>query len=179
MSNIFDDNQKEEIRFQDGNIVMYEPNEEERNRLKEMVFKSDSEENKTIIGINFVREIIRTLVKDGNFIDELSDEDIEKKLNNGNRRLTLLQREIKNLLDEIVEDIRYEEDQTKKQIKAMLNIFNSKKSEEEIKNKLDKFLKKNKIKLTSDELIKKGMASEELKQLIVNAKAESIIKKSK
>jgi hypothetical protein len=179
MSNIFEDNQKEEIRFQDGNIVLYEPTEEERNKLKEFIFKSNSEEDKTVVGINFVREIIRTLVKDGGFIDELSDKEIEEQLNNGNRKLTLLQREIKDLLDEIVEDIRYEEEQTMKQIKTMLNIINSKKSEEEMKNKLDKFFKKNKIKTKYDELIQKGMASEELKQLIENAKAESKTKKSK
>lgn len=178
MSNIFEDNQREEIRFQNGNIVLYEPTIEDRERLKEIISKSSNDE-KITIGINFIREIIRSLVKDGNFIDTMSDDEIEEKLNRGNRRLTLLYREIKKILDEIVEDIQYEQEQQIKTINSLVNILNSNKEAEMMKNKLDKFFKKNKLNLTIDEIINKGMASEELKQIIENTKKSVKNKKRK
>ena len=100
-----------------------------------------------------IRYITRELTNIGSEVDELTDEELLGKLNDGDRQLTLLFREIEKYVYEFIEDIAYEQEQSIKLINSYINIINSNVSVDKTKEKINKLLKKNKINITVDELI--------------------------
>ena len=164
MSNIFDDNQKQEIRYTNSKqtLVLYNPNEQQKEEFKEMV--SEIEDN--MIPMNLIRYIFREMVKDGNIVDEFSDEELQDKINNCNRDMELLIRELKDIILEIQEDILYEATEGIKTINAVLNIANGKYQQELMEQKIDKFFKKHKIKMTYKDFEKVQNNPEEIMKII-------------
>jgi hypothetical protein len=148
MSNFLKENQKEEIRYKskDGKIILYNPTEEQYEELVGILKNAISmDSTNNVLEIKYIREIFRNLVKGGHFIDDYTDEQLSQEIENGNRKIKILMREITELVQEITDDLFYEYTQ---QIKIMNNLFNivsSNQDLETVKNKANKFFKKNKM----------------------------------
>lgn len=148
MKNFLESNQKQEIRVRiSEDIVLYEPNEEQmedlRNILKENL-KVDGNLNATgEISYKYIRWIIRNLCMNGAFIDEYSDDELEKLIENGNKYIKKLINEIMDLLSEIGEDLLVEHSNLIDTYSKMGTILNSNIDMENMKTKFDKLLKKN------------------------------------
>lgn len=171
MSNLLINNQKTNIRFSDGgDIILYEPSKEQYKYLKEKISSiSVNQNNNTItIGEEMIREIFKILVKDGDFINEYNSEKLNELIENGNHTIKILFREIQNLLQEITDDIQYENIQTIKDMNKVLNILTSNSDLQTMKNKFNKLLKKKKIPLTFEEISEFQNNPEEIIKLIKN-----------
>lgn len=157
MGNILLDNQKTEMLYKNlkGDIVLYTPDTFQYEELKKIISQSESiNENKieNELELKHIREIFRMLVKDGNFVDDLSDETLISQLTNGNRDVELLLREINDLVNRIQEDILYENTEKIKLINSALNIFNSNIEMNKMEEKINKLFKKYKINYTFDDI---------------------------
>ena len=157
MGNILLDNQKTEMLYKNlkGDIVLYTPDTFQDEELKKIISQSESiNENKieNELELKHIREIFRMLVKDGNFVDDLSDETLISQLTNGNRDVELLLREINDLVNRIQEDILYENTEKIKLINSALNIFNSNIEMNKMEEKINKLFKKYKINYTFDDI---------------------------
>lgn len=170
MNNILKRNQKSDFRYKsnDGEIILYNPSNEQYEELKSILGKIiiNNKDNKGLLGSESVRIIFKMLVKDGDFIDEYTDEELANELENGNRKIQLLYREITDLIQEISDDIMYEYYRQIKEINSLLNIINGNNDVQIMKNKINKFLKKNKFKLNMDDIEKLKNKPEELINLI-------------
>lgn len=153
---LLDKHERKEIRYKNGDFVFYSPNEIQLNEIKQILLDTLSVNNKLDINGELtsreIRYITRELTNIGSEVDELSDEELLNKLNNGDRQLILLFREIERFVYEFVEDMAYEQEQSIKFINSYINIINSNVSMNKTKEKINKLLKKNKIKATVDEL---------------------------
>jgi len=165
MNKILENHQKKEIRFSKKDLTMYELTDEQQEEIKNIIndngFKSESDisdDNK----IKIIRFIITETTSIGHEVDELSDEEMINKLDNGDRSLQLLKREIIKLIEEVVEDVYYEFMEKMRQTNSLLNILNNNNEVKMISNKMNKFFKKNKINMTFDELIKNPQNFQEL-----------------
>lgn len=154
---ILDNHKKKEVRFKKGDLIIYEPSEEQREEIVGIIKDSNItlEDNKAQGSLNVkeFRWLMRNITSVGHEIDELTDTELIEKLSEGDRDLTLFVREIGVILDEILEDIHYETYEFITTMEKAINIMNSKDSEEKIKMKINKLLKKKNIGLTFDELI--------------------------
>jgi hypothetical protein len=143
------------IRFQNKDIVMYEPVDEQRQEIKNFIL----ENSQTDFSINeeaqvkLIRLIIREHSNIGAEIDEYTNSELQEKLNNGDRTIILLLREVSTLVDEIVEDISYEYLQQIKIMNSMFNIMNNNQELNTLKIKVNKFLKKNKINMQFEDFM--------------------------
>lgn len=165
MGNFLVDNQKNEIRFVEGDIVLYEPNDEQLSRLKEMVKEIDtSDESKaTEISINYLRYIIRNLCKDGDFIDDISDEEFIQLWENGNLKIMKLKNAIEDLLSEVGELIMLEQSSLIKVYTQMANVLNSNNEIETMKTKFNKLFKK--YNLTFDDVVSGNITTEQIEKM--------------
>lgn len=154
---LLDKHIKKEIRYKNGDFIFYSPNEIQSNEIKQILLDTLSIDNKLDINGELtsreIRYITRELTNIGSEVDELTDEELLGKLNDGDRQLTLLFREIEKYVYEFIEDIAYEQEQSIKLINSYINIINSNVSVDKTKEKINKLLKKNKINITVDELI--------------------------
>lgn len=168
MNNFLKENQMNDIRYQDKDIVLYNPTDIQYEQLKEIMKNVVTDgENNAIINIKYIREIFRMLVNDGNFIDEYTNEELMKELDNGNRRIQLLYQEIVNMIQEIIDDIIYDCKKRIKDINTFINMINNTDDMNKTKDKINKFLKKKKIDIDFDQienLIQKN--PQEIKNLI-------------
>lgn len=153
---LLDKHKKKEIRYKNGDFIFYSPNEIQSNEIKQILLDTLSIDNKLDINGELtsreIRYITRELTNIGSEVDELTDEELLSKLNDGDRQLTLLFREIEKYVYEFIEDIAYEQEQSIKLINSYINIINSNVSVDKTKEKINKLLKKNKINATVDEL---------------------------
>ena len=153
---LLDKHEKKEIRYKNGDFVFYSPNEIQMNEIKQILSDTLSVDDKLNMNGELtsreIRYITRELTNIGSEVDELSDEELLNKLNNGDRQLVLLFREIERFIYEFVEDMAYEQEQSIKFINSYINIINSNISVDKTKEKINKLLKKNKINATVDEL---------------------------
>lgn len=147
--NILEKNQKTDKRFQRGDFILYEPNEQQiieiKNLLEKQNIKAEGDSIKGETDISFLRFIIRELTSIGHTIDEYNDIELEQKIDNGNRDLQLLVREIEILINEIVEDMAYFAEKQLSLYSQILNVMSRSKAEQEIEDKFNKLMKKNKI----------------------------------
>ena len=169
--NILLENQKEDIRFKntDSSIILYNPNTEQYNNLKQIVINSEllnESPTENNLELKYIREIFRELVKDGSFVDELSDEELIKQLTNGNRDIQLLLQSINILIGEVRDDVLYGTTESLKLTNRMLTILNSKDTAQEIEKKINKLFKKNKINCTMDDIKKLQNNPEEVQEFI-------------
>ena len=152
---LLDKHQKNNIRYKNGDFVFYSPNEIQINEIKQILSDTLSVDDKLNMNGELTSREIRYIIRELTNItevDELSDEELLNKLNNGDRQLVLLFREIERFIYEFVEDMAYEQEQSIKFINSYINIINSNISVDKTKEKINKLLKKNKINATVDEL---------------------------
>lgn len=171
---LLDKHERKEIRYKNGDFVFYSPNEIQLNEIKQILLDTLSVNNKLDINGELtsreIRYITRELTNIGSEVDELSDEELLNKLNNGDRQLILLFREIERFVYEFVEDMAYEQEQSIKFINSYINIINSNVSMNKTKEKINKLLKKNKIKATVDELASIKDNPDKITELITKIK---------
>ena len=137
---LLDKHQKTNIRFKSEDFMFYEPTILQKDELKNMI-KETIKINKDLeisgdISLKEIRFVIKELTNIGNEIDELSDEEFKNKLNNGDRQVINLFREVENYINEVIEDIMYENEQYIKFINSFINIANTKADEGKIKEKV-------------------------------------------
>ena len=142
---LLDKHQKTNIRFKSEDFMFYEPTILQKDELKNMI-KGTIKINKDLeisgdISLKEIRFVIKELTNIGNEIDELSDEEFKNKLNNGDRQVINLFREVENYINEVIEDIMYENEQYIQFINSFINIANTKADEGKIKDKVNRLLK--------------------------------------
>lgn len=182
MGNILTEHKKSEIRFasNDGKIVLYNPTIEQENELTQIISTSimlNNNKTENELELNYVREIFRMLVKDGAFVDELSDEELVNQLNEGDRDIVSLKQGINDIINELREDVIYEYTQQIKQYNSLLNIYNSNLDAKKMEEKINKLLKKNKIDMKFEEFTNIQGDPEKLEKLIKKISDNKINKK--
>ena len=170
---ILKNNQKKETRFEKGDFIIYEPNEYQKEEIMQMLEKQQIKiEDKKIVGevdLKFVRYILRELTSIKNEVDEYDDKELGVILENGNRDMTLFVREVKRLINEMIEDLVYIQEEEAQIILKMLNIFSTGTTNVEIEKKFNNLMKRNKINLTFDQIIT-NKNSKELGDMIKESK---------
>ena len=158
MGNLLDKHQKTEYRYKNKDLILYYPTDEQYEEIKQLVKDSiQIDKDMKVNGelqFKSVRFIIREITSISHSIDEMSDVEIQEKLNNGDRTLVLLYREIETLIQEIVDDVFYEYTQQIKEIDSLLNIANSNDNLERMKVKMNKFFKKYKVNMQFEDFMK-------------------------
>lgn len=154
---ILDKHQKSEYRYSNKDLIFYEPTDEQMLEIKNIIQKSIpiGEEIKINqeLDIDSVRFIIRELTNIGHEIDEFSDEELKDKLDNGDRVLKLLVREITKFINEILDDILEEQIENVKAFSTLINIANSKQDVRTLEVKINKFFKKQKINMKFEDFV--------------------------
>lgn len=165
MSELLKKHQKKEFRYESKSFIMYELTNYQREELANIVTENSKIQDDELVGefgLKSIRYIIRELTNVGSSIDEISDEELESLLDNGDRELQLLMREIEVLLHEVAEDVLY---QTSRNIKFMNDIINALDTNgdvDKLRKKWNKFNKKYKMNISWEDLINNANKREEL-----------------
>lgn len=178
---ILEKNQKQEIRFEKGDFILYEPNELQGEEINSLLEKQDIKlEDNSIQGevdTRFIRFILKECTSLGNEIDEYTDEELDIKLENGNRDITLFMRAIEELCNEVAEDYFYAKEKEIKLIIKILDIINANITKNEMEKKFNSLMKRNKVNLTLNEFVENKDNPEKLKEIIKNSKKKNGKKK--
>lgn len=154
---ILDKHQKSDIRYKNKDLTFFEPTEEQLQEVQEIVKKNITLQNELKINkeldINSIRLIIRELTNIGAEIDEYSDEELLEKLNNGDRVLKLLLREVEKFVNEVLDDVLEEQIEQAKAINTLINIANSNQDVKTLEVKINKFFKRNKINMKFEDFM--------------------------
>lgn len=173
MSELLKQHQKKEKRYFSKSFSLYEPTEYQRNELVSIVTENSKIENEKLtgeVGLKSIRYIIRELTNIGSEIDDISDSELESLLDNGDRELQLLMREIEGLLHEVAEDVLYQTTRNIKLMNDMLNTLDTNGDVEKLSKKWDKFNKKYKLNVSWEDLIKNSNQREELENKLKEVK---------
>lgn len=173
MSNLLKQHQKKEFRFIGKSLKLYEPTNYQREELSNIITENSKIENYELVGelgLNSIRYIIRELTNIGNEIDEIEDRELESLLDNGDRELQLLMREIETLLHEISEDVLYQTTRNIRVVNDMLNALDTNGDTEKLRKKWDKFNKKYKLNMSWDDLISNANKREKLENKLKEVK---------
>lgn len=191
MENFLLNNRKTNIRYKDNEIEVYEPNQEQYQELVKIIQDSSKIDNnlgiETNINMEYLRYIFKNLTSLGDLIDSMSDDEILDALDNGNRRIVILYREIEKLINEILEDIVYNSEQQIKMTSSFINILNSNESRQKLEEKINRLFKKYNVNLSLEELNELRILSENksnpkrLEELLdkVNQKSKKTSRKKK
>lgn len=178
---ILKNNQKVDIRFEKGDFKIYEPNELQKEEIMNLLKKQDinieGEVVKGEVDLKFIRYILKECTSIGNEVDEYNDTELDIMFKNGNREMKLFLNEIKRLVNELVEDFLFIQEQEIQLIIKMLNVLNANTSKAEVEKKFNNLMKKNKVNLTLEEMIKNKDNPEELQKLIKISKKNNGKKK--
>jgi hypothetical protein len=154
---ILDKHQKSDIRYKNKDLTFFEPTEEQLQEVKEIIKKNITLQNELKINkeldINSIRLIIRELTNIGAEIDEYSDEELLEKLNNGDRVLKLLLREVEKFVNEVLDDVLEEQIEQAKAVNTLINIANSNQDVKTLEIKINKFFKRNKINMKFEDFM--------------------------
>jgi hypothetical protein len=157
MNNILEKHQKGKYRYKNKDIILYHPTSEQDEEIKQLVQGSIQIDKEMQVSgeLSFksVRYIIREITSIGHEIDNIEDKEIQEKLENGDRCLVLLKREIDLLIQEVVDDIFYDYTQQIKEMSSLLNIFNSNDDLNKLQTKFNKVMKKFKIDVKFEEFM--------------------------
>lgn len=156
MSNILEKHQKKEHRYISKDLTFFEPTDEQLIEIKDIIQKSIPMQQEININqeldMKSVRFITRELTNIGYEIDEYTDEELKEKLDNGDRTIKLLVREIKKFINETLDDILEEQTENVKSYITLINIANSNQDIKMLETKINKFFKKNKINMKFEDL---------------------------
>lgn len=173
MSKLLKKHQKKEFLYESKDFKLYAPTDFQREELIGMVIEKSKFENEELVsefGLKSIRYILRELTNIGSEIDEISDKEMESLLDNGDREIQLLMREIEKLLGEISEDVLYMTAKGMKFMNDTLNAIDTNGDMEKLKKKWNKLNKKYKMNMSWEELIDISNKKEELENKISNIK---------
>ena len=107
---ILKNNQKTAIRYESGEIILYEIDKIQKEELRNIIIentKIDMESGMASIELsyNIIRYIFKFYTTIGEEVDELDDEELGELIENGNHKIMGLMRAIKEMLREINEEI--------------------------------------------------------------------------
>lgn len=178
---ILKNNQKKDIRFSKDEFKIYEPNEIQKEEIMSLLEEQDIKIDEDVVvgnfNLKFIRYILRECTSISNEVDEYEDAELEVLLDNGNRDLQLFIREIEVLISELTEDLLYVKEKEIGIIIKMLDILNSNMDKIELEKKFNRFMKRNKINLTLEQMIENKDNPEELQKLIKVSKKNNSKKK--
>ena len=167
-----------------GDIILYNPTIEQWNDIKNLIKNSTKKDEKGNLvmdenNINYLYYIYKNLTTLSNEVENMTIEDFKNTMNNklfveNNRPMIRLYRKIKELIiDEIVDDIKYEMNEMLDTISTLIDEANVVEKREEVIQKLKNFLKEHNIDIDSNEykdVIKNIKNLEELKKKENNKK---------
>lgn len=173
MSKLLKKHQKKEFRYEGKDFKLYELADIQREELAKMLSEGSKIENNELVGefgLKTIRYIIKELTNIGEEINEYSDIELESLLDNGDRELQLLIREIESLLHEVAEDVLYQTTKSIKLMNDLLNTLDVDNNAEKLSKKWDKFNKKYKMNISWEELVHNANKREELENKIKEVK---------
>lgn len=167
-----------------GDIILYNPTIEQWDDIKNLIKNSTKKDEKGNLvmdenNINYLYYIYKNLTTLSNEVKNMTTEDFKNTMNNklfveNNRPMIRLYRKIKELIiDEIVDDIKYEMNEMLDTISTLIDEANVVEKREEVMQKLKNFLKEHNIDIDSNEykdVIKNIKNLEELKKKENNKK---------
>ncbi|MGL4450746.1 MAG: hypothetical protein ACRCX8_18995 [Sarcina sp.] len=138
--------QKSKIRFQKGDLILFEPTQEQREEIEEII-KNNSTMDKELnvemeMEVSLFRGVLKKITNIGDEVDDYSDTELIELINGGDRVLTLFVREVNGLLTEMVEDIQYEQFQMLNTVMAMVKSIEGAEKTNKTTEVLNKTLKK-------------------------------------
>lgn len=166
MSELLKKHQKKEFRYESKDFKLYEPTDYQREELANMYIENSKIENDDELvgefGLKSIRYIIKELTNIGSQVDEISDKELESLLDNGDRELQLLMREVELLLHEVAEDILCQTTRSMRYMNDFINTMDANGDSEKLKKKWNKFNKKYKLNVSWEDLINNAEKREEL-----------------
>ena len=170
-----------------GDIILYNPTIEQWDDIKNLIKNSTKKDEKGNLvmdenNINYLYYIYKNLTTLSNEVKNMTIEDFKNTMNNklfveNNRPMIRLYRKIKELIiDEIVDDIKYEMNEMLDTISTLIDEANVVEKREEVIQKLKNFLKEHNIDIDSKEykdVIKNIKNLEELKKKENNKKTNN------
>ena len=170
-----------------GDIILYNPTIEQWDDIKNLIKNSTKKDEKGNLvmdenNINYLYYIYKNLTTLSNEVKNMTIEDFKNTMNNklfveNNRPMIRLYRKIKELIiDEIVDDIKYEMNEMLDTISTLIDEANLVEKREEVIQKLKNFLKEHNIDIDSNEykdVIKNIKNLEELKKKENNKKTNN------
>ena len=170
-----------------GDIILYNPTIEQWDDIKNLIKNSTKKDEKGNLvmdenNINYLYYIYKNLTTLSNEVENMTIEDFKNNMNNklfieNDRPMIRLYRKIKELIiDEIVDDIKYEMNEMLDTISTLIDEANVVEKREEVIQKLKNFLKEHNIDIDSKEykdVIKNIKNLEELKKKENNKKTNN------
>ena len=143
-----------------GDIILYNPTIEQGEDIKNLIKNSTKKDEKGNLvmdenNINYLYYIYKNLTTLSNEVENMTIEDFKNNMNNklfieNNRPMIRLYRKIKELIiDEIVDDIKYEMNEMLDTISTLIDEANVVEKREEVIQKLNNFLKEHNIDIES------------------------------
>ena len=173
MSNLLKKHQKKEFRFTGKSLKLYEPTNYQREELASIIVENSKIENDELVaelGLKAIRYAVKELTNIGSEIDEIEDRELESLLDNGDRELQLLMREIEVLLHEVAEDVLCQTTRSMRYMNDIISTMDVNGDSEKLKKKWDKFNKKYKLNMSWDDLINNANKREELENKLKEVK---------
>lgn len=173
MSNLLKQHQKKEFRHESKDFRLFEPTDYQREELASIIVENSKIENDKLVaelGLKAIRYVVRELTNIGNQVDEIEDKELESLLDNGDRELQLLMREVEVLLHEVAEDVLCQTTRSMRYMNDIINTMDSNGDAEKLKKKWDKFNKKYKLNMSWDDLVSNASKREELENKLKEVK---------
>ena len=173
MSNLLKQHQKKEFRHESKDFRLFEPTDYQREELASIIVENSKIENDKLVaelGLKAIRYVVRELTNIGNQVDEIEDKELESLLDNGDRELQLLMREVEVLLHEVAEDVLCQTTRSMRYMNDIINTMDVNGDSEKLKKKWDKFNKKYKLNMSWDDLINNANKREELENKLKEVK---------
>ena len=165
MSKLLKQHQKKSERYKSKSFIMYEPTDYQREELMNVITENSKIEDDELVaelGLKAIRYAVKELTNIGSEIDEIEDRELESLLDNGDRELQLLMREVELLLHEVAEDILYQTTRSMRYMNDFINTMDANGDSEKLKKKWNKFNKKYKLNVSWEDLINNAEKREEL-----------------
>ena len=159
---ILRDNQKTQIRYECEEVILYEPTNAQLAELKHIEYentKLDLEKGvaTTEYSYDIMRYIFKFYTTIGDEVDELTDDELEDLIENGNHKIQGLMRAITEMLREIASDSLYE-------LESAIKTYNEQKKADELLQKANKLKKELEEKINVDKIIENQKEIEKLEK---------------
>ena len=159
---ILRDNQKTQIRYEYEEVILYEPTNAQLAELKHIVYentKMDLEKGvaTTEYSYDIMRYIFKFYTTIGDEVDELTDDELEDLIENGNHKIQGLMRAITEMLREIASNSLYE-------LESAIKTYNEQKKADELLQKANKLKKELEEKINVDKIIENQKEIEKLEK---------------
>ena len=159
---ILRDNQKTQKRYECEEVILYEPTKNQLAELKHIVYentKMDLEKGvaTTEYSYDIMRYIFKFYTTIGDEVDELTDDELEDLIENGNHKIQGLMRAITEMLREIASDSLYE-------LESAIKTYNEQKKADELLQKANKLKKELEEKINVDKIIENQKEIEKLEK---------------